>query len=64
VATKILIHGFDSSTERRVQEDPETVSRKINGALQQQMKFVILTDADSGKEFSVEPEKVGNIEAE
>ena len=64
MATKITINGYEDSTERRVQEDPVIVSGKVNAALQENHKFLILTDADTGKEFSVEPDKLGSIDAE
>ena len=40
------------------------MSIEINNAVKSNDQFVILTDADSGKEFSVQPKRVISIEAE
>jgi hypothetical protein len=65
VATKItLSNGPAPATEKRVNESAQDVSIEINNALTANSKFVILTDADTGKEFSVQPQRVQNIEAE
>jgi len=65
VATKIkLSNGPAPAVEKRVAESAEDVSSEINSALLAKFKFVMLTDADTGKEFSVEPGRVRDIEAE
>jgi hypothetical protein len=65
VATKItLSNGPAPATEKRVSEGANDVSMEINNALAANFKFVIFTDADTGKEFSVEPGRVQSIEAE
>jgi hypothetical protein len=65
MATKItLSNGPAPATEKRVSESPEDVSIEINNAVRNNDQFVILTDADSGKEFSVQPKRVQSIEAE
>jgi hypothetical protein len=66
MATKITIKGAPGSnpTTRRVNESPNDVSIEINTAVKSNDRFVILTDADSGKEFSVNPALVLDIEAE
>jgi hypothetical protein len=65
MATKItLSNGPAPPVEKRVSESPGDVSIEINEALKADAKFVILTDADTGKEFSVQPGRVQNIEEE
>lgn len=65
MATKItLSNGPSPPVEKRVTESPSDVSIEINNAVKSDDQFVILTDADSGKEFSVQPRRVTNIEAE
>lgn len=65
MATKITLgNGPAPATEKRVSESPEDVSIEINTAVRNNDQFVILTDADSGKEFSVQPKRVQSIEAE
>lgn len=65
MATKItLSNGPADPVEKRVAESATDVSIEINNAVKSSDQFVILTDADSGKEFSVQPKRVINIEAE
>jgi hypothetical protein len=65
MATKITLSNRPADpTEKRVDESINDVSMEINGALASKLKFVIFTDADTGKEFSIQPERVLNIEAE
>lgn len=65
MATKIkLSNGPAPATERRVTESANDVSMEINNAINAKFKFVVFTDADTGKEFSVQPERVVSIEAE
>ena len=49
---------------KRVQESPEDVTIEINNAIRDNDQFVIFTDADSGKSFSVNPKLVAGIEEE
>lgn len=49
---------------KRVQESPDDVSIEINNAVKNNDQFVIFTDADSGKSFSVNPKMVASIEEE
>jgi hypothetical protein len=49
---------------KRVTESAKDVSFEINEAVKSDAQFVIFTDADSGKEFSVQPKRVQSIEAE
>ena len=66
MATKITLRTASSKPPeiRRVTESPSDVSIEVNEALKADAKFVILTDADTGKEFSVQPGRVQNIEEE
>jgi hypothetical protein len=65
MATKIkLSNGPAPPTAKRVAESADEVSSEINSALLAKLKFVMLTDAETGKEFSVEPSRVRDIEAE
>lgn len=65
MATKItLSNGPADPVQKRVTETPGDVSIEINNAVKSNDQFVILTDADSGKEFSVQPKRVISIEAE
>jgi hypothetical protein len=65
MATKItLSNGPADPVEKRVTESANDVSIEINNAVKANDQFVILTDADSGKEFSVQPKRVLNIEEE
>jgi hypothetical protein len=64
MATKIKLGGAERGNERRVTEDAQTVAARINSALTNNEKFVVLTDADSGKEFSLQPQRVASMEAE
>ena len=50
--------------EKRVTESADDVSSEINSALIAKLKFVMFTDAGTGKQFSVEPSRVRDIEAE
>ena len=65
MATKIkLSNGPAPPIEKRVTESADDVSSEINSALIAKLKFVMLTDAGTGKQFSVEPGRVRDIEAE
>jgi hypothetical protein len=66
MATKITLKTApgNPSTTKRVSESAKDVSIEINNAVKANERFVILTDADSGKEFSVQPARVLNIEEE
>ena len=66
MATKITLKTAvgNPSEVKRVTESAQDVSIEINNAVKDNDQFVILTDADSGKEFSVQPGRVQNIEEE
>lgn len=66
MATKITLRHNPGQEPpvRRVQESPQDVSIEVNNAVKSGDQFVIFTDADSGKEFSVQPKLVQDIEGE
>jgi hypothetical protein len=65
MATKLFLSGASGDEEiRRVSEDAGAVAARINAAKQNDHAFAVLTDADSGKEFSVEWTSVLRFEAE
>ncbi len=49
---------------KRVTETAQEVSFEVNEAVKADAQFIILTDADTGKEFSVQPRRVQSIEEE
>lgn len=65
MATKIkLRNGAKPASERLVRESAKDASFEINQALSGGLQFVVLTDAGTGKEFSLQPERVISIESE
>lgn len=60
MTTVIKVSG-DSGGELRVRESVDDVSIELNGARSRNERFVQLTDAESGKEITVNPARVTDV---
>lgn len=62
--TKVILSTGEGEEEKRVSEDAHAVANRLNAAKHNDHAFAVLTDAETGKEFSVEWTSVLRFEAE
>lgn len=65
MATKLTLRAAQGqTTEVRVNDDPDTIAAMLAVASKQDQPFVVFTNADTGKDESFQPQKVGSFVAE
>lgn len=63
MATKIkLLNGSQPPIEKSVTEEAENVAGRVNAAVANDHKFIVLTDQESGKQLSIDPRRVTSFE--